>query len=160
MTVEEIIYGESKNAEFKESLPKNSEKYTKTVVAYANTQGGKLFFGVVDETREIAGVDKSILFQTMDSIANAISDSCEPQIVPDIEPYTIEDKTIIVVTVSPEPRRPYYLKSKGQNKGTYIRVGATTRLASPEKILAMSEKNSVMSEKMSEMSEKMSEKNR
>ena len=39
----------------------------------------------------------------MDSIANAVSDACEPQIVPDIEPYTITDKTIIVVTVLPEP---------------------------------------------------------
>lgn len=125
---------ESKNAEFKEMLPKNSEKYTKTVIAYANTQGGKLFFGVVDETREIVGIDDSILFQTMDSIANAVSDSCEPQIVPEIELYTIEGKTIIIVTVSPEPQRPYYLKSKGKEKGTYIRVGATTRLASPEKI--------------------------
>ena len=53
MTVAEIIRGESKNIEFKEMLPKNSEKYTKTVVAYANTQGGKLFFGVVDEKREM-----------------------------------------------------------------------------------------------------------
>lgn len=134
MTIEEIIHGEAKNVEFKELLPKNSEKYTRTVVAYANTQGGKLFFGVVDETREVVGIDESILFRVMDSIANAVSDSCEPQIVPEIEPYTIEGKTIIVVTVSPEPQRPYYLKSKGKEKGTYIRVGATTRLASPEKI--------------------------
>lgn len=134
MTIEEIIRGESKRAEFKEMPPKNTEKYTKTVVAYANTQGGKLFFGVVDETREIVGIDESILFQTMDSITNAISDSCEPQIVPEIEPYTVEGKTVIVVTVVPEPQRPYYLKSKGKDKGTYIRVGATTRLASPEKI--------------------------
>lgn len=134
MTIEEIICGESKKAEFKKMPPKNTGKYTKTVVAYANTQGGKLFFGVVDETREIVGIDESILFQTMDSITNAISDSCEPQIVPEIEPYTVKGKTIIVVTVAPEPWRPYYLKSKGKDKGTYIRVGATTRLASPEKI--------------------------
>lgn len=134
MTIEEIIRGESKNAEFKEMLPKNSEKYTKTIIAYANTQGGKLLFGVVDETREIVGIDETILFQVMDSIANAVSDSCEPQIVPEIEPYTIDGKTIIIVTVLPEPQRPYYLKSKGKEKGTYIRVGATTRLASPEKI--------------------------
>ena len=134
MTIEEIIRGESKKAEFKEMPPKNSEKYTKTVVAYANTQGGKLVFGVVDETREIVGIGEAILFQTMDSIANAISDSCEPQIVPEIEPCTIEGKTVIVVTVAPESQRPYYLKSKGKEKGTYIRVGATTRLASPEKI--------------------------
>ena len=134
MTIEEIIRGESKRAEFKEMPPKNSEKYTKTVVAYANTQGGKLFFGVADETREIVGIDESILFQMMDSITNAISDSCEPQIIPEIEPYTIDGKTIIVVTVAPEPRRPYYLKTKGKEKGTFIRVGATTRLASTEKI--------------------------
>lgn len=31
MTVEEIIRGESKSAEFKESPPKNSEKYTKVL---------------------------------------------------------------------------------------------------------------------------------
>ena len=35
MTVEEILRGEAKNVEFKEMLPRNSEKYTKTVVAYA-----------------------------------------------------------------------------------------------------------------------------
>ena len=43
--VEEIIRGESKNVEFKEMLPKNSEKYAKTIVAFANSQGRKIFFG-------------------------------------------------------------------------------------------------------------------
>jgi len=133
-TIEEIIRGESKTVEFKEALPKNSANYTKTVVAFANTQGGKLVFGVVDETREIVGIDDSILFQTMDSIANAISDSCEPQLIPEIEPCTVQGKTVIVVTVSPEPQRPYYLKSQGKEQGTYIRVGGTTRQAFPEKI--------------------------
>ena len=88
----------------------------------------------MDETREVVGIDEAILFQTMDSIANAISDSCVPQIIPEIEPNTVEGKTVIVVTVAPEPHRPYYLKSKGKEDGTYIRVGGTTRLASPEKI--------------------------
>ena len=134
MTIEEIIHGESKTVEFKEMLPKNSEKYTKTVVAYANSQGGKLIIGVVDETREIVGVDEGELFQMMDRLSNAVSDSCEPQIVTEIEPCMIGDKTVIVVTVSPEPHRPYYLKSKGKENGTYIRVGGTTRPAGPEKI--------------------------
>jgi predicted HTH transcriptional regulator len=103
MTIEEIVRGESKNVEFKQTLPKNSEKYTKTVIAFANTQGGQLVFGVTDETREVVGIDEEILFQTMDSISNAVSDSCEPQIVPSIEPYTIEGKTVILVTIAPEP---------------------------------------------------------
>ncbi|MCI9358057.1 MAG: hypothetical protein HFH59_11055 [Lachnospiraceae bacterium] len=70
----------------------------------------------------------------MDSIANAVSDFCKPQSVPEIEPYTIDGRTVIIVTVAPKPHRPYYLKSKGKEKGTYIRVGAATRPASPEKI--------------------------
>ena len=44
MNIEDLIHGESKNIEYKEMLPSNSDKYTKTVVAFANTQGGKNCF--------------------------------------------------------------------------------------------------------------------
>lgn len=67
-------------------------------------------------------------------ISNAISDSCNPQIVPNIEPQTVDGKTIIVVTVTPGANRPYYLKSKGKDTGTFIRVAGTSRPAYPEKI--------------------------
>ena len=134
MTIEEIVQGESKNVEFKETLPKNSERYTKTIIAFANSQGGKLIVGIKDKTREIVGVDQSSLFLLMDSISNAISDSCEPQIVPEIEPYSLAGKTVIIVTVLPGPHRPYYLKSKGKEDGTYIRAAGTSRNAGPDKI--------------------------
>ena len=49
--------------------------------------------------------------------------------------YTVTTElNLIVVTVSPGAQRPYYLKSKGKEAGTYIRVGGTTRPATPEKI--------------------------
>lgn len=134
MTIEEIVRGESRNVEFKVTLPKESEKYTKSVVAFANSQGGKLIFGVDDKTREVAGVDEDELFRMMDSISNAISDSCRPQIVPNIEPQTVDAKTVIVVTVTPGANRPYYLKSKGKDKGIFIRVAGTSRPAYPEKV--------------------------
>ena len=44
MTIEEILAGESKNVEFKESLPEKSIKYMKSVVAFANGTGGKIIF--------------------------------------------------------------------------------------------------------------------
>ena len=134
MTIEEIVRGESKNVEFKVRLPKDSANYIKTIVAFANTQGGQLVIGVYDKTRKVVGVDNEFAFQMMDSIANAVADSCEPQIVPNIELQTIEKRTVIVVTVTPEPNRPYYLKSKGKEKGTFIRLGGTSRPASAEKI--------------------------
>ena len=125
---------ESKNVEYKITLPDKSEKYMKTIVAFANTQGGKLVVGIDDKTHEIVGVENEILFQVMDGIANAVSDSCMPQIIPDIEPQTVDGKTVIVVSVEAGKNRPYYLKSKGKENGTYIRVAGTSRQAFPEKI--------------------------
>ena len=134
MTIEEIVHGESKNVEFKVNLPKDSAKYIKTIIAFANTQGGCLVIGIDDKTRSVIGVDDESAFQTMDSIANAVADSCIPQIVPNIELQTINRKTVIVITVAPGPNRPYYLKSKGKESGTYIRIAGTSRPADHEKI--------------------------
>ena len=134
MAGDTIFSGESKNIEYKITLTEKSEKYMKTIVAFANTQGGKLIVGIDDKTHQVVGVENEILFQLMDGIANAVSDSCMPQIIPDIEPQTVDGKTIIVVSVEAGKNRPYYLKSKGKDNGTYIRVAGTSRLAFPEKI--------------------------
>lgn len=134
MAKDELFSGESKNVEYKVAVPDKSEKYMKTVVAFANTQGGRLVIGVDDKTHRAVGVDSNGLFPIMDALANAISDSCEPQIIPDIEPQTVDGKTVIVITVEAGKNRPYYIKSKGKEKGTYIRVAGTSRTAYPEKI--------------------------
>ena len=89
MTRDIMFSGESKNIEYKLTLPDKSEKYIKTIVAFANSQGGKLIIGVDDKTHQVEGVDDDNLFRLMDGIANAVSDSCVPQIIPDIEPQTI-----------------------------------------------------------------------
>ena len=134
MNTEKLLRGESKNIEYKSVLPEQFEKYIKSIIAFANTQCGKILIGVDEKTHTIVGVDEESLFQTMDRIANAVSDSCYPQIVPDICPQTLDGKTIIVITVAPGANRPYYLKSKGKETGTYIRISGTSRPAGPEKI--------------------------
>ncbi|MBQ6133961.1 MAG: putative DNA binding domain-containing protein [Lachnospiraceae bacterium] len=128
MTVEEILQGESKDLEFKEKLPEDSKKYMKTIVAFSNGDGGRLIIGVNDD-REIVGVDQTSVFTMIDKITNAISDSCEPLIIPDIAPQAVGDKTVIVVEISAGRQRPYYLKSLGMDKGTFIRTAGSTRLA-------------------------------
>lgn len=129
MTIGEILAGESKNVEFKENLPEKSIKYMKSVVAFANGTGGKIIFGIADKTREVVGFNKEDVFKTMDAIANAVSDSCEPAIIPDITLRTIEDKTVIVVEIFEGRQRPYYIKALGRDGGVYVRVAGTTRLA-------------------------------
>ena len=132
MTRKEILAGESKNVEFKESRPEKSIKYMKTVVALSNGKGGRIVFGVEDVTRKIVGIPEENIFHEMDAIANAISDSCEPVIVPDIYPQTINGKTIIVVEISPGKQKPYYIKAEGITDGVYIRVSGTSRKANRE----------------------------
>ena len=129
MIIEEILAGESKNVEFKENLPEKSSKYMKSVVAFANGTGGKIIFGIADKTREVVGFDREDVFKKMDAIANAVSDSCEPAIIPDITLQTVNGKTVIVVEVSEGRQRPYYIKALGREGGVYVRVAGTTRLA-------------------------------
>ncbi|MCM1214220.1 MAG: putative DNA binding domain-containing protein [Lachnospiraceae bacterium] len=129
MTLDEIKRGESKNVEFKVQLPDDSKKYMKTIIAYANTSGGKIMIGVDDLTKEVVGVDPSSVFKIMDKIANAVSDMCVPQIVPDITFQTLEGKCIVQVEIYPGQNRPYYIRSQGKENGTYIRVAGTSRPA-------------------------------
>ena len=129
MTIEEILAGESKNVEFKENLPEKSIKYMKSVVAFANGTGGKIIFGIADKTREVVGFDKEDVFKKMDAIANAVSDSCEPAIIPDITLQTVDGKTVIVAEISEGRQRPYYIKALGRERGVYVRVaGKNTRI--------------------------------
>lgn len=124
-----LFSGESINIEYKVEMPQKSEKYMKTVVAFANGRGGRIVFGVDDKTLNIVGMNPDTIFQTMDAITNAISDSCEPKIYPDVTLQSIDDKTIIVVEIHPGPMRPYYIKNKGLVDGTYVRVAGTSRHA-------------------------------
>lgn len=129
MDLATLLSGESNCIEYKEALPNNSLNYIKTVVAFANGKGGKIVFGIEDNNLNIVGIASDKVFEFIDSISNAISDSCFPTIIPDISLKTINNRTIIIVEIDRGKQKPYYIKSLGIAKGTYIRVAGTTRLA-------------------------------
>ena len=56
--IEEIQNGENVALEFKEARPKDSLKFTKTVVAFANGRGGRILFGVEDKTGRLVGIPR------------------------------------------------------------------------------------------------------
>ena len=137
MTIEEIFSGESDNLEFKEDIPAKSEKYMKTVVAFANVSGGQIVFGVKNDTWNVIGFSKEEVFRKMDAITNAIYDSCDPKITPSVGIQDIDGKYIIVVDVPSGMQRPYCLKSQGMLDGVYLRVAGTTRKAARYQIQEM-----------------------
>lgn len=59
----------------------------------------------------------------------AISDSCEPTIIPDVYLQNINDKPVIVAEIRAGRQKPYYIKADGLENGVYIRVSGTTRPA-------------------------------
>ena len=129
MQLDKYTNGESKNVEFKVALPDRSIKYTKTAVAFANGEGGSIVFGIADKTLDVVGVDNANVFTIMDAISNAIADSCEPLIIPDISLQDVDGKTVIVAQIAPGHQRPYFIKSMGLEHGVFVRVAGTTREA-------------------------------
>ncbi len=130
MKLEELIkQHEGKTFEFKANIDSKA-KLLATIIAFSNTAGGKLVIGVDDKSRQIIGINDPILAE--ESLANFISDTVEPHIVPNIEIVAWRNTHIIVVDIYPGPARPYYIKSKGVESSTYYRVGSTNRLADRE----------------------------
>lgn len=86
-----------------------------------------LFFCIDDKSLKVVGIESDAIFLKIDVITNAILDSWEPKIYPNVTLQILDDKTVIVVEIQPAPMRPYYIKSQGIVKGTYVRVAGTTR---------------------------------
>ncbi|SHL01098.1 RNA-binding domain-containing protein [Fibrobacter sp. UWEL] len=129
MNFDEIAAGESRTLEFKAVLPQDSRKWLKTIVAFANGAGGKLVVGVDDQRRVLGISDDIDVFEFKDKIVDVVATSCEPMIFPNVYAKSLEGKTIVVIQVYPGHGTPYHIKSDGLERGTFVRMGATSREA-------------------------------
>lgn len=103
--------------------------YLKTVVAFANTNGGKLLFGLDERKREIIGIDDDSLFKVMDTISKSISNYCELEVLINIYVRNYKNKYLIIVEVPKGALKPYYIKGNSIQNSTYIRKNGITSLA-------------------------------
>ncbi len=125
--LEIVKRGEGKKIEFKSIMP-SGEKIAKTLIAFANTAGGKLIIGVADNG-EILGINNFEVSEKMDRVSNIIHDMIYPMIVAEIYTYNIENRVLLIMETYPSPIKPHYLRRIGRMDGTYIRVGATNKKA-------------------------------
>jgi ATP-dependent DNA helicase RecG len=88
---------------------------------------GVLVVGIEDKTKNVIGINDPLAVE--EKIANVIADCITPIIVPEIEIGAWRDRSVIVIKIFPSPIRPHFLKQKGIENGTYVRVGSTNRLA-------------------------------
>ena len=125
---------EDKNTEFKREYV---EDIKKTLVAFANTDGGNLYIGIDDDGNavEINNIDGVML-----QVTNVIRDAIKPDLAMfcDITVETVQNKKVVKITVNRGTARPYYLAAKGiRPEGVYVRQGASSVPASESAILSM-----------------------
>ena len=125
---------ESLKIEFKREY---TEEVKKTVIAFANTDGGEIRIGVDDDGTVVGVADvDSVMLQ----VTNSVRDSIKPDVTMFLlcESREVEGKPIIIVDVQRGTARPYYLAGKGvRPEGVFIRQGASTVPATESAILKM-----------------------
>ena len=128
------MFKESIHLELKKEYVKD---ILKTVIAFANTSGGKIYIGI-DDDGKVLGV------QRLDTDILKLSNSIRDSIKPDITIFTsilvekIDSNDVIVVDVQKGASSPYYLTDKGiRPSGVYVRQGASSVPATNAAILKM-----------------------
>jgi len=125
-SVEMLIgFGENEHVEFKESLSAQ-HGIIQSAVAFANTDGGVILVGVNDNGGVVGVPDP----KPEETISNIIRGNTQPDIPTRIRTVTIDGKKVVVVQVMAGEDTPYWYR----DNGTFVRVNATNRHASPSEI--------------------------
>ncbi|MCL2110958.1 MAG: putative DNA binding domain-containing protein [Clostridiales bacterium] len=129
-----MSYCESQTSELKREY---TPDICKSVIAFANTNGGTIHVGIANDgsVAGIADIDGVML-----KLSNSIRDSIKPDVTMfvDYQQESITDKTIIKIIVQKGTSCPYYLAGKGiRPEGVYVRQGVSTVPATEAAILRM-----------------------
>ncbi|WP_305151856.1 RNA-binding domain-containing protein [uncultured Dubosiella sp.] len=129
-----MTYQESETVELKSIVVDDIQK---EIIAFANSNGGKLYIGVRDDG-EVLGLDEPD--GTALQISNMVRDTIKPDVTMFLHYKTIEEagKQIIEITVQRGTDCPYYIAKKGMRpEGVYVRQGYSSVPASDAAIRRM-----------------------
>lgn len=125
------MYKEDEFTELKKIITKDLKK---EIVAFANSNGGKIYIGI-DNAGNIIGLKN--IEKDVESLSGMIKEGIKSDLTlyTKIKQEKIEDKEIIVLEILDAPNKPYYLADKGlKSSGVYLRIGNTSIPASDEVI--------------------------
>jgi len=111
-----IEQGEHQQQDFKYCV-NDSKKIAKSLVAFANTDGGRLLIGVKDNGK-IAGVKSDEEFYMVEAAAKIFS---KPAIRFLTKQWQIEGKTVLDIQIEPSEKKPHFAKDENGKWLAYIR---------------------------------------
>ena len=117
-----IKRGESSKVQFKERMP-TPESLSHELIAFSNSQGGLIVFGVNDKTGELNGLSFTEIQQTNQQLVNIASQKVYPPVYLITETITINNNQLLVVNVDEGLSKPY----KDSNGTIYVKNGADKR---------------------------------
>lgn len=121
--IKELIQsGENETLEFKSNF---NNELIETLVAFANTSGGKVITGITPRDG-VAGV--AINAESVQNWLNEIKNKTSPPLIPDVETLRIGNKTIVVFSIQEYPIKPV------ASRGKYFK-----RVANSNHLLSISE---------------------
>ncbi len=119
-----ILQGEHQQQDFKFQV-NDSRKIARTLVAFANTDGGKLLIGVKDNG-VIAGIRTEEEYHMIEAAATMY---CRPEMDFASRHWSIDGKRVLEVDVPRAQAKPYYAKTENGTWMAWVRVGDQNILA-------------------------------
>lgn len=134
-----IENGENNKVEFKRKFS-SPVKIAKEMIAFANSKGGQIFFGVNDD-KSIIGVESEK--GELELITTAAKFYCEPEVEFSTEIMLMKNKDIVVVNIDESKRKPHRLISNETEDEikVYIRLNDKSILASKETVKILRNSN-------------------
>tara|TARA_R110001599_G_scaffold244895_1_gene444993 strand:- start:95367 stop:96065 length:699 start_codon:yes stop_codon:yes gene_type:complete len=132
-----IATGESSFLEFKHKVA-SPEKIAKEMVAFANTNGGRIIIGV-DDNGDISGIES--YYEEEFWLRQAAEDVCVPALNINIEMVHAGKKDVMIVEIPESENKPVAVK--GESKRTvYIRQGDENIIATDDRVEVLKNKAS------------------
>jgi len=126
MTEQELLSiinaGESSKAQFKERLP-HPDSLAHEMIAFSNSRGGKIIFGVNDKTGELNGLSFDEIQQINRQVVNIASQKVYPPVYLETETVSVKDSQIVVISIEEGISKPY----KDSNGTIYVKNGSDKR---------------------------------
>ncbi len=132
-----VLQGEHQQQDFKFQV-NDSKKIARTLVAFANTDGGKLLIGVKDNG-VIAGIRTEEEYHMIEAAAGMY---CKPEIDFAFRHWNIDGKKVLEVDVPMAQLKPCFAMAENGKWMAYIRVHDQNILASTIMIKYWNRKNS------------------
>ena len=119
-----ISEGEHQQQDFKFRVD-DAKKIARTLVAFANTDGGRLLIGVKDNGK-VTGINPEEEFHIIKGAAELF---CKPVVEFDSQIWQDDHKLVLEIIVPPSAKKPHKAKDENNNWKTYIRRADHTLLA-------------------------------